>query len=188
MSVSWGTGQTAAPVIETARLILRAHRLADFDDCVSLWADASVTRFIGGRPSTRDETWGRLLRYAGHWTLLGYGFWAVEERATGRYAGDVGFADGKRDIEPSMEGMPECGWALVPAMQGRGYASEAVRAVLGWGDAKWGDAPTVCIISPENLASIKVAEKCGYVETARTRFRGEATLQFRRLPSRSKAS
>lgn len=36
------------PVIETARTILRAHRLDDFEDYAAMWADPAVTRFIAG--------------------------------------------------------------------------------------------------------------------------------------------
>lgn len=67
----------SAPAIDTPRLALRAHTVDDFADCVALWANPDVTRHITGTPSTPEATWARLLRYAGHWTLLGYGYWAV---------------------------------------------------------------------------------------------------------------
>jgi RimJ/RimL family protein N-acetyltransferase len=38
----------------------------------------------------------------------------------------------------------------------------------------------VCIISPENLASIRVAEKCGYAEVARTAYHGDTVILFER--------
>ena len=95
------------PIIETERLILRGHRLDDFPALAALWGDEEVTRHIGGRPSTRDESWARLLRYGGHWQLLGYGYWAVEWKQGQRFVGDVGFADWHRDIRPALDGMPE---------------------------------------------------------------------------------
>ena len=49
-----------------------------------MWADPAVTRFIGGRVFNREEVWARLLRYAGHWQWMGYGFWAIEEKESGR--------------------------------------------------------------------------------------------------------
>ena len=67
-------------VIETERLILRPHRLEDEENVARLWADPQVVRFIC-QPSTRQESWSRLLRYAGHWGFFGYGYFAVEERA-----------------------------------------------------------------------------------------------------------
>ncbi|MDF2689920.1 MAG: acetyltransferase [Microvirga sp.] len=166
------------PVLETERLFLRGHRLDDFEDSLALWSDAQVTRFIGGRPSTREEAWGRLLRYIGHWSLLGFGYWAVEEKATGRFIGETGFAEGKREIEPSLEGIPEAGWAMSPNVHGKGYATEAVQAVVAWGESHFGSARTACIIAPENTPSIRVAEKCGYRELQRTTYKDNPTIMF----------
>jgi RimJ/RimL family protein N-acetyltransferase len=168
----------ASAVIDTPRLTLRPHRLDDFHACLDLWTDPQVTRFIGGRPSTREETWARLLRYVGHWALLGYGYWVVEEKATELYVGEIGFADFKRSIEPPLEGMPEIGWALLSRAQGKGYATEAVQAAVAWGDAHFGSACTACIIDPENISSIRVAEKCGYRERLRTTYKDRPTVMF----------
>jgi len=167
------------PVLETARLRLRGHRLADFEDCVTLWSDPEVTRFVGGKPSTREEVWMRLAKNNGLWSLLGHGPWAVEEKDSGAYLGGVGFYDGKRDIVPSLEGLAEVGWALTPRVHGKGYATEAVRAVLAWGDAHL-NLPMVCIIDPENLASIRVAEKVGFRVSQQTTYRDHPIIIFRR--------
>jgi RimJ/RimL family protein N-acetyltransferase len=170
-----------APVIETERLVLRRHRLADFDACAAMWAEPEVTRHIGGRPFSEEETWARLLRYAGHWTLLGFGYWAIEER--GRFIGELGFADFKRDLDPPLDGKPELGWALVASAHGRGYATEAVGAALAWGDAHFGATRTVCLIRPDNLRSIRVAGKCGYRELRRAILKGTPTIVFARQRS-----
>ncbi|MER9232444.1 GNAT family N-acetyltransferase [Mesorhizobium sp. M0622] len=171
-----------APVIETSRAILRPHRLDDFDAYVAMWADPVVTRFIGGKPRTREESWMRFLRHAGLWSLLGYGFWAIEEKATGRFIGEAGFHDLKRDMTPSIEGIPEAGWALVSGAHGQGLASEVVARVLAWGDETFGVAKTVCIIDPENTASLNVAAKCGYSEVLRTLYHEEPTILLERQP------
>jgi RimJ/RimL family protein N-acetyltransferase len=156
-------------VIETPRLLLRRHTIADLDSCAGLWSDAAVTRYIGGRPFSREETWARLLRYVGHWEALGFGFWAVEEKATGQFAGELGFADFKREIEPPIA-EPEAGWAFLPSVHGRGYATEALRAALSWADAHFAESRTVCLIHPENAPSFRVAEKCGFRESHRTTY------------------
>ncbi len=168
------------PVIETERLVLRGHRLDDFEALAAMWGDPEVARFIGGKPSTRDDSWARLLRYVGHWQLLGFGFWAVEVKGERQLIGDVGFADWKRDITPSLDGVPEGGWVFSPAVHGRGYASEAVQAVVAWGDQHWGGKTTACIVSPDNIASVRIAEKHGFREFARSDFKGSPIVQFRR--------
>ena len=174
------SGLSFAPSIETQRLVLRAHSLNDYDACATMWSDPGVTRFIGGKPATLEESWSRLLRYAGHWTLLGFGYWVVEEKASGQFAGEVGFAEVKREIKPSIAGMPECGWAICPAAQGQGFASEAVAGALRWADKHFSSRLTTCLISPDNLPSLRVAEKCGYQEFIRGSYKGAPTIQYRR--------
>src|SRR5262249_116202 len=160
------------------RLVLRGHTVGDLDDSAAMWADPAVVRHIGGRPFTREEVWNRLLRYIGHWELLGYGYWVVAERATGRFAGELGYADGQRDIAPPVGDARELGWALAPAFHGRGLATEAVRAVQAWGDGRFSGARTVCIIDPENAASLRVAAKCGFRQHAMTSYKGGPTIVF----------
>jgi RimJ/RimL family protein N-acetyltransferase len=166
------------PILETERLKLRGHRLDDFNHSAAMWADANVTRYAGGKPLSEEEAWRRMLAYVGHWSLLGFGYWLVEEKATGIFVGEIGFADYKRDLEPSLKGTPEIGWVLASQAHGRGYATEAVRAAVAWSDAHFQSARTACIIAPENLASIKVAVKCGYRQFTVTTYKGSATVMF----------
>lgn len=169
----------AIPVIRTRRLTLRGHTLSDFDECAAMWADPLVTRHIGGRPSTAEEVWARLLRYAGLWALLGYGYWAVTETESGRYVGDVGLADFRREIVPPLNA-PEVGWALAPWAHGRGFATEAVSAALSWSDAHLAQPRTVCLIDPGNVASVRVAEKVGFRPSGRAVYKEHETLVFER--------
>jgi RimJ/RimL family protein N-acetyltransferase len=167
-----------ADVLETERLKLRGHRLDDFAGCAAMWADPVVTRFFGGKSLTEEEAWTRFLRYAGHWSLLGFGYWAVEEKATGNFIGEIGFADYKRDIESSLKHLPEIGWVLASESHGKGYATEAVRAAIAWGDRHFRADQTTCIVHPENLRSIRVAEKCGYREFQRTTYKGQPSIVY----------
>jgi RimJ/RimL family protein N-acetyltransferase len=113
---------------------------------------------------------------------LGFGFWAIEEKLTGRFIGDVGFAEHQRSIAPSLKGIPEIGWALAAHAQGKGCATEAAHAAIRWGEARFGRARTACTIHPENLASIRIAEKCGYQEAVRTVHEGNPSIVFFRDP------
>ena len=151
-----------APEILTARTRMRGHRIADFDAIVEMWSDDTVTRYILGRPSTRAETWSRLLRYIGHWQALGFGYWAIEDRDTGRFIGEVGFADYKSDIAPPLGETAEAGWVLAPEVHGKGIATEVMTAALDWADRNFRDPKTVCIFDPEHQGSMRVATKLGY--------------------------
>jgi RimJ/RimL family protein N-acetyltransferase len=173
------TGLTVPPPLETARLRLRAYRTSDLDELAAIWADPEVTKYIGGHIATRAESWARLLRCAGTWPLLGFGFWAVEERASGRLAGDVGIFDARREMTPAIE-VPETGWVMATWAQGSGYATEAMRAALAWSDAQPGMAATACIIETPNVASQRVAAKCGYVEQCRVPFEGVEMIVYGR--------
>ena len=141
-------------------------------------ADPQVTRYISGRGLSEEESWSRLLRYICHWSLLGFGYWLVEEKGTGTFVGEVGFANYRRDLTPSLNGTPEIGWVLATGAHGQGYASEVVRTVVAWGDEHFPSAGTACIIAPENRASIRVAAKCGYCRPQPTIYKGKPTLLF----------
>ena len=169
-----------APRIETARLILRAHEAADLDAVAAMWSDVELVRHITGKPSTREESWARILRYAGLWAVKGYGYWAVEDKATGRFAGDIGLADFARDIAPPIEMAPEAGWALASWAHGKGYATEAMLAALAWMDANLAGPRAHCMLAAENAASVRVAQKCGFKEFARVTYKGQPSLIYRR--------
>ena len=71
------------PTIETERLILRGYTPDDFDAFAAMWADPDVVHFIGGRSFTREQSWQRFLTRAGGWQHMGFGFFAVVEKASG---------------------------------------------------------------------------------------------------------
>lgn len=168
------------PILESERLRLRGHRPSDLGDSAAMWGDVAVTQYIGGKPLNREEVWARLLRYVGHWAWLGYGLWVVEEKGTEKFVGEVGYSNHKREIQPSLMDMPELGWVLATDLHGKGYATEAVRAAIRWGEEQFGGQRTCCIIHPENVRSLRVAEKCGFTETARATYKNEPTIIFTR--------
>lgn len=152
----------APPRIETPRLILDAHGANDLDALAAMWADPEVFRQISGQASSRQESWFRLLRYRGLWPVLGYGYWAIREKGTGRFVGEIGFADFERVVEPMVRGLPEAGWVLARWAHGQGFASEALHSALAWLDQSTSHDRAVCLIGSDNLASIRVAEKNGF--------------------------
>ncbi|HXY01703.1 MAG TPA: GNAT family N-acetyltransferase [Candidatus Limnocylindrales bacterium] len=167
------------PVLETPRLLMRGHRPDDLEFGAALWSNPDVVRYVGGKPLTQEEVWARMLRYVGHWAWMGYGLWIVEEKTSRQFIGEVGFANHKRDTQPSFIGEPELGWVLAPSFQGKGYATEAVRTAMVWGSRHFGPQRTVCMIHPENGASLRVAEKCGFREWQRTTYKSEPTILLR---------
>jgi RimJ/RimL family protein N-acetyltransferase len=170
------------PILQTERLILRGHRMDDFPAYAAMWATEEVPRFIGGKPLTEEEAWSKFLRVAGQWPILGFSFFAVEERASGRFIGETGFVEGRRAIVPSLIGVPEIGWGFAPDVHGKGYAFEAASAALHWGQTHFGKVPMRCIIAPENIRSLNLAKKLGFVELLRTTYKDEPTVMLERKP------
>jgi RimJ/RimL family protein N-acetyltransferase len=104
----------------------------------------------------------------------------VERKSDGKVIGQVGFADFKRDMQPSIEGEPELGYVFAPEVHGQGLAGEACRAALEWADANLDAASYPAIISPENEASIRLAGRLGFRREPDATYRGETIALFRR--------
>ncbi len=172
------------PILETARLQLRAHTEADLPAMGTMWADPAVVRYLGSPPQSSQETWIRYLRYLGHWARFGYGYWAVEERATGRFVGEAGFADYHRQTVPHVALAPEIGWVLAAEAHGKGYATEAAQAMLAWSATVFGKAQAVrCLIEQGHTASRHVALKCGFTDFALVEYRNSPAWILELQPS-----
>lgn len=141
--------------LETERLILRMWREDDFEAYAKICADADVMRYIGGKALSRLEAWRHMAYLAGHWQLLGYGHWAVEEKATGNLIGRLGF------LNPAGWPAFEIGWTLGRDSWGKGYAIEGARRALEYAFDTLNKAHVISLIHRDNKASIRVAEKLG---------------------------
>ncbi|MBN8629599.1 MAG: GNAT family N-acetyltransferase [Rhodobacterales bacterium] len=144
---------TAAPRIETDRLILRGPEARDFEPVAAFYADAERSWGFGG-PQNRNEAWRWFASLIGHWALRGYGFWMVETRA-GETVGMVGL------WEPEGWPEPELGWVMFENGEGRGYAFEAALAARRHAYATLGLPALSSNIFPGNQRSVALAERMG---------------------------
>ncbi|ANC52297.1 MAG: RimJ/RimL family protein N-acetyltransferase [Brevundimonas sp.] len=165
-------------ILTTERLVMSPVSTDDFGELLTLWSDEDFTRHIMGRALGREELWFRLLRDLGHWAAMGHGNWTIRLRDGGAYLGSVGVFDYRRELEPPFDA-PELGWGVAPGFQGRGYAAEALTAALAWTDRRL-EGRTVCMISPENLASLKLAARVGYRPYATTTYKDHPVQLFER--------
>ena len=153
-------------VLETERLILRPFAIDDFDAFAAMYADPRVAEFVteDGKPLSRFSAWRAFATIVGHWTLRGFGLFAVVERATGTFVGRIG------PWQP--EGWPdfEIGWTLRSECWGRGYATEAVKRCIENAFTELDRSHISSFIAPENMRSIHVAERVG------ERLEGETVL------------
>ena len=159
--------------LETERLVLRWLREDDFEQFCEISSDAEVMRFLGdGRPMTHLEAWRQMATFMGHWYFRGYGIWAVEEKQTGRVVGRIGF------MNPA--GWPgfELGWTLGRESWGKGYATEGARRALEYAFTEMGRDHVISCIAPENVASVRVAERLGEKAEGRTELLGRDVIIY----------
>jgi RimJ/RimL family protein N-acetyltransferase len=148
------TRHFAFPTITTERLVLRVPRTQDFERWYAFDANPQVKHFIGGTVP-EPVSWRKMSETAGAWLLRGCAMMSVIERETGQWIGRVG--------PQHPEGWPgtEVGWGLMPEALGKGYATEAAAAAMCYAVDVLGWEEIVHLITPANLASIKVAGRLG---------------------------
>lgn len=142
-----------APVLRTARLVLRAPVLADFPAHAAF--HASPRAGWEGGVKSRQQAWGIWAADVACWSLRGYGAFTVE--MDGAFAGEVGI------YHPDHFPGPELGWMVTPGAEGRGIAHEAALAVLGWLRASFDWPHVTSIIEPGNARSIALGLRLGGV-------------------------
>jgi len=141
--------------VETGRLVLRMFRQDDWRALHEYYSDAECMRFTFRRPLSESSTWRMVATMAGQWLLRGYGPYAVEDKATGAVLGAVGL------WYPLEWPEPEIKWALARRHWGRGYASEAVRAVQRMAHEHLPQLRLISLIDSRNEASIRLALAVG---------------------------
>jgi RimJ/RimL family protein N-acetyltransferase len=158
--------------LETERLRLRWLREDDFDEYAKMCRDPEVMRFLGGVLLTDIEVWRQMATIMGHWYFRGYGIWAVEEKSTGKLVGRVGC------LYPIGWPAFEVGWTLARDSWGRGYATEAAQRVLAYAFTELDRDHLISLIAPENVASIRVAERLGEKVEGQTELLGKEVLIY----------
>lgn len=161
------------PRLSTDRLLMRAFKPADFEAYAEMMGDGDVSRHLmDGRPLSRAEAWRQMAMFIGHWELRGFGLWAVEERATGKFIGRIGC------LMP--EGFPafEIAYTLARSAWGKGYAREGAAAALGYARNTLKRTEIASIIRPANTASIRVAESLGAVARETVEFFGAPSVIY----------
>ena len=159
--------------LETERLLMRWFREDDFAAHAKISSDPEVMRFLGdGRPMTDIEVWRQMAAIMGHWYFRGYGIWAVEEKSSGKLVGRIGF------MNPA--GWPgfELGWTLGRHSWGKGYATEGARRALDYAFTEMKREHVISLIAPDNIASIKVADRLGEQVEGKTEVLGRQVLIY----------
>jgi RimJ/RimL family protein N-acetyltransferase len=150
------------PVLTTERLILRPPAREDFDGWAAFSAEPETMQFLGG-PVERPAAWRSICAMTGAWTISGFSMFSLIDRASGRWVGRAG------PWQP--EGWPgtEVGWGVLREFAGRGYAREAAVESIDFAFDKLGWSDVIHCIAPDNVASIRLAERLGSKHRGETR-------------------
>lgn len=147
---------STATILHTARLTLRLPGPQDFPAQAAFLA-SDRSRFVGG-PMAAGQAWRTLATMIGHWTLRGFGKWAVTLQGSDQAIGLVGL------YFPADWPEPEIAWHLWdPTAEGKGYAFEAALAARRHAFVTLGWSTAVSYISPENRRSIALADRMGAI-------------------------
>ncbi|MEM1373161.1 MAG: GNAT family N-acetyltransferase [Pseudomonadota bacterium] len=141
------------PTLHTERLRLTALGERHFEPLAAFYADERSS-FVGG-PLTAERTWRALATEIGHWTLRGYGRFAVELTKTDEMVGLIG------PWYPAGWPEPELGWDLMNGFEGQGFAAEAARAARDWVYREKGWTTAISLTADGNTASAKLAQRLG---------------------------
>ena len=153
-------------VAETERLIIRHLDETDISCLADMLADPEVMRFSVNGVMSRDAT-QRFLNWCQNlYSSKGYGSWAIEARSTSSFLGFAGLTTEVRNGREEVD----VGYRLAQKYWKQGFATEATAKVLEYGFRTLGLSSISCIVLPDHIASIKVAEKVGFYsyETAET--------------------
>jgi ribosomal-protein-alanine N-acetyltransferase len=144
-------------MFETPHLRLRPFQLADATIAFPWLSDPEIMRYMPtGQDDTLEQAEARITRYINHQEQHGYSRWLIFERSSGEAIGDAGL------LYIPASGEIELGYRLVKPWWGKGLATEVAR---GWLDYAFGDLGLTEIIAfshPDNKASVRVMEKCGF--------------------------
>ena len=172
-------------VIDLGDFTLRQPRADDLPALYALTESAEMREFLGPTPPSHADSFARLLRNAGCWSLYGYGTFMVEHRPSGALAANCGLFHSWRGHGPDFDDQIEAGWIIARPFWGQGLASRVMGAVHDWFDAAHGPRRTVCMIEQGHGASDRVARRLGYApyRTVAAPDGGRPLLLYERIPA-----
>jgi ribosomal-protein-alanine N-acetyltransferase len=164
----------AYPLITTNNLVLRPWELEDAEALFNILQEKDILRYFpSSTPPPREKVEKYILHHLTHWQQRGYGHWAVVSRADGQVIGWSGL-----EYLPEIN-ETEIAFLLSQRVWGRGLATEAAQAAIHFGFASAGLETIVGLVHPENIASIRVLEKCGLAFVDQITLWGLALYRYR---------
>jgi RimJ/RimL family protein N-acetyltransferase len=161
-------GDSAVTELRTERLLLRLPRAEDATAAAGYLGDPEVMHFLSGETVPPEHAPAVIGRWLARWEANGFGPFSIERLADGRWLGRAGLLAWDTRTwehctlaEAGIHAQPELGWVLGREHWGRGYATEAARAVRDWARRALGIERLISLIAADNVRSQRVAERLG---------------------------
>lgn len=161
-----------APVLTTARLVLRQIGEDDLDPHMALLNTPAVMQHLGG-VQPREVIAAKHAASRASFAAHGFGFMLMTERGSGEIVGHCGLRHVAHPLAPNPEDH-EIGWVVREDRWRRGYAFEAMRAVVDWGFAVHRAPRIVAITTQINTGSWRLMEKLGMIRASALDFNDPA--------------
>ena len=148
--------QYPATIAETVRCYIREMTAEDMDALYEILTDEETSKYLSAKAGSKEEELEKLVSYVSQvYSFFGYGYWGVFLKETGELIGRAGFKEG--------EFPPEAGYVIKRSHWGQGYATEVLSELVHYAEEELGTSEVYANIDERNIASLRVAEKCGVI-------------------------
>lgn len=151
--------QLPVAIATTNRLLIREMKVEDLDELYILYEDASMTRFLEPLYEKEEEIEFTKAYIKNMYGFYGYGMWSILDKKSGKLVGRAGLNNREVDGEIQIE----LGYMIGAAYQRQGMAFEACQEILRFAVEKLDCMFVNCFIHPENMASIQLVKKLGFI-------------------------
>lgn len=145
-----------ATIAETKRCFIREMTAEDMDSLYEILTDEETAKYLPAKAGTKEEELEKLISYVSCvYSFFGYGYWGVFAKETGELIGRAGFKEGEFPLE--------AGYVIKRSHWSQGYATEVLTELVKYAEEELGCTEIYANIDERNIASLRVAEKCGVI-------------------------
>ena len=160
-------------ITKTDRLTIREQTLDDIEDIYNMYADETTTAYMDKLYDDIEEEKEYMRDYIAHqYPFYEYGIWTLIDKCTGEYVGRAGLSirEGYEDVE--------LGYAITKAYRNKGYAKEAIKAIIKYAKDELYITRLIAFVRPQNLISIKILEDMGFIKVNTLLFDGITHIMY----------
>ena len=161
-------------ILETERCVVKELTLDDLDALFELYGDGKITQYTDALYPYEEEKEFQRAYIENMYRYFGYGLWLVFSKETGKLIGRAGLEHREYNEEIELE----LGYIIGTQYQGQGYATEICKAILNYAKENAGFERINALIEKENIVSLKLAEKLGFVHIEDFEVEGKTMCRY----------